>query len=383
MNYVVENFNVQLENINYVRTFKELKLRYDQHQEKLNDPAYRTRLEVNNTNASLFNNRFRTSDYDRDEEAWIEDDFDEDEESNLNELGTVSNSNEENNQQEPNHLDTFLEFKKASEDEAQNEDECASVFSPVKQKQMSNNNQSKSINIKINTTSLATSKSDESWSSPKSDSSNSPTTPINSPLNSRQKQTLVDYEYDSDEEENQERNGEENQAAIKNDQMKHDQVNNVEENTENCTNESHLNLEKSISNEESIVENGENHINNHQYQQEQKADNENNVNMNSNDHKIETTNGLVEENRLNANGEEEEVNKVQPSEVDLVEHNNHIHQISEEQLTNNHINDFNNHETLESKLITTANHINDENKSPLSPLSSTEPATKRARLSNS
>lgn len=44
MTYVVENFYHILENINYVRTFKDLKLRYEQHKEKVNDQFTRSRL---------------------------------------------------------------------------------------------------------------------------------------------------------------------------------------------------------------------------------------------------------------------------------------------------------------------------------------------------
>ena len=44
MTYVIETFYAELENFNYVRTFKDLKLRYDQHKEKLNDPLNRSRL---------------------------------------------------------------------------------------------------------------------------------------------------------------------------------------------------------------------------------------------------------------------------------------------------------------------------------------------------
>ena len=38
MVYVIENFYNQLENLTYVRTFKDLKLRYDQHKERMNEP---------------------------------------------------------------------------------------------------------------------------------------------------------------------------------------------------------------------------------------------------------------------------------------------------------------------------------------------------------
>lgn len=44
MVYVIESFYPRLESLTYVKTFKELKLRYDQHKDRLNDPIGRTRL---------------------------------------------------------------------------------------------------------------------------------------------------------------------------------------------------------------------------------------------------------------------------------------------------------------------------------------------------
>lgn len=44
MNYTVESFYPFLESINYVKTFKDLKLRYEQHKERLNDQFNRSRL---------------------------------------------------------------------------------------------------------------------------------------------------------------------------------------------------------------------------------------------------------------------------------------------------------------------------------------------------
>lgn len=44
MTYVIENFYNELENFNYVRTFKDLKLRYDQHKEKPIEQVNRSRL---------------------------------------------------------------------------------------------------------------------------------------------------------------------------------------------------------------------------------------------------------------------------------------------------------------------------------------------------
>ena len=44
MTYVIESFYGDLENFTYVRTFKDLKLRYDQHKEKQSDPINRARM---------------------------------------------------------------------------------------------------------------------------------------------------------------------------------------------------------------------------------------------------------------------------------------------------------------------------------------------------
>jgi len=44
MNYVIETFYVDLEKLNYVRTFKDLKLRYDQNKEKPASQDSRSRL---------------------------------------------------------------------------------------------------------------------------------------------------------------------------------------------------------------------------------------------------------------------------------------------------------------------------------------------------
>ena len=44
MTYVIENFYKDLEQLNYVKTFKDLKLRYEQLKEKQNDSINRSRL---------------------------------------------------------------------------------------------------------------------------------------------------------------------------------------------------------------------------------------------------------------------------------------------------------------------------------------------------
>jgi len=79
-NHVVENFSTTLNKITYVKTFKALKLRYDQHQDRLKD---RANIEpVSSLLRSNTANRFRRDEraLDEDEEMWFnedEDDLDE------------------------------------------------------------------------------------------------------------------------------------------------------------------------------------------------------------------------------------------------------------------------------------------------------------------
>jgi len=76
----VENFSPTLDKITYVQTFKALKLRYDQHQDRLKD---RNSLDSNGVSSILRNasNRFRRDEraMDEDEELWFNDDDCEDE----------------------------------------------------------------------------------------------------------------------------------------------------------------------------------------------------------------------------------------------------------------------------------------------------------------
>lgn len=76
--HVVENFSKQLEAINYVQTFKALKLRHEQHQAKLKD---RDRSTLDSVPSILRNSRYRRDQrqLDEDEEMWFneEEDFDE------------------------------------------------------------------------------------------------------------------------------------------------------------------------------------------------------------------------------------------------------------------------------------------------------------------
>jgi len=79
--HVVENFSPTLDKITYVQTFKALKMRYDQHQDRLKD---RGGLENNGVPTILrqANSRFRRDDrqLDEDEEMWFNDDEDFDDE---------------------------------------------------------------------------------------------------------------------------------------------------------------------------------------------------------------------------------------------------------------------------------------------------------------
>jgi len=79
--HVVENFSPTLDKITYVQTFKALKMRYDQHQDRLKD---RGGLENNGVSTILrqANSRFRRDDrqLDEDEELWFNDDEDFDDE---------------------------------------------------------------------------------------------------------------------------------------------------------------------------------------------------------------------------------------------------------------------------------------------------------------
>lgn len=78
--HVVENFSPTLDKITYVQTFKALKLRYDQHQDRLNS---KTSLDNNGVSSILrqTNNRFRRDErqMDEDEELWFNDEDCEDE----------------------------------------------------------------------------------------------------------------------------------------------------------------------------------------------------------------------------------------------------------------------------------------------------------------
>ncbi|XP_043671052.1 serine/threonine-protein phosphatase 4 regulatory subunit 3 isoform X1 [Vespula pensylvanica] len=81
--HVVENFSKELEAIDYVQTFKALKLRYEQHQDKLKDRDRTTldRYMYSSVPSILRNSRYRRDQrqLDEEEEMWFreEEDFDE------------------------------------------------------------------------------------------------------------------------------------------------------------------------------------------------------------------------------------------------------------------------------------------------------------------
>jgi len=91
--HVVENYSPTLDKITYVQTFKALKMRYDQHQDRLKD---RGGLESNGVSSILrqANTRFRRDDrqMDEDEELWFNDDEDFEEENGVS--GSVSSASQ-------------------------------------------------------------------------------------------------------------------------------------------------------------------------------------------------------------------------------------------------------------------------------------------------
>lgn len=207
LNYVVETFmKDNLENITYVKTFKELKLRYEQSKEKLNDSLSRTMLSNEGTPAIFrtraSSDRFRPEpiDFDRDEDAWIEEDEEEAEANNSNgeskstpsvqaaqSAGNNSFNDESASTTGDTNLDKFLELKKAKEADKDSED--ALIFTPVRSPIT---NGSKSININIKSTIVNGGNNKHL--------ANILETPSNSPINAR-KFALVDYGSDSDEDE--------------------------------------------------------------------------------------------------------------------------------------------------------------------------------------
>lgn len=200
MVYVVENFNEKLDAITYVKTFRDLKTRYDQHKDKLNELS-RTRLNSSETTPSISRTRSdRYQDrleFDKDEDAWIEDDDDELKENkneNLNPQINSSSSSNSNDESNENNFESYLDMKKSkciNLDE--NED---TLFSPAKSisppsspNSPVSRKTSKSISIKISSSSVKTIVESELT---RIESVPSP--------NSQRKHALVDYEDDSEDE---------------------------------------------------------------------------------------------------------------------------------------------------------------------------------------
>lgn len=204
MSYIVENFNSEIEKINYVRTFKDLKLRYEQHKEKLNDQLLsRSRLSSNDTvggTPSIYrtrasNDRHRDRlDFDKEEDAWIEDDDEdiESRESNQNSISpigilssslsssstsssisnqSVSNNSNSNDEQVSNdhQIESFLEFKK-SQNQLNIDENEDTLFSPAKSgsslssvsSTSSLSSSPKSISIKISSSTTLTLRNNKS-----------------------------------------------------------------------------------------------------------------------------------------------------------------------------------------------------------------------------
>ncbi|CAD6240909.1 GSCOCG00008994001-RA-CDS [Cotesia congregata] len=86
--HVVENFSKELEAIDYVQTFKALKSRYEQHQDKLKD-----------RDRATLESRYRRDQrqLDEDEEMWFNEEEDFDEDSKSQQQQTVLNNNTANN----------------------------------------------------------------------------------------------------------------------------------------------------------------------------------------------------------------------------------------------------------------------------------------------
>jgi protein phosphatase-4 regulatory subunit 3 len=72
--HVMENYSHLLDQINYVQTFKALRLRYEQNQDRVKERV----TGVDNVPALLRNNRFRRDprQVDEEEEMWFNDDDD-------------------------------------------------------------------------------------------------------------------------------------------------------------------------------------------------------------------------------------------------------------------------------------------------------------------
>ncbi|CAF0822269.1 unnamed protein product [Brachionus calyciflorus] len=199
--YIVENFYQDLESINYVKTFRDLKQRYDQHKERLSDHLSRSRLNssestsLSSCNTPSFHRTKNSIDrfhdrleFDKEDDAWIEDDDENNEKrsdnsnsyksnehidfqsnSSSSSSSTSSSSSSTNilNDHDQDHslsqFETYLEMKKAQNQVNLNENEDT-LFSPAKNATSSSNSAqsinrktcsiSKTISIKISSNSL-------------------------------------------------------------------------------------------------------------------------------------------------------------------------------------------------------------------------------------
>ena len=113
----METYSKDFENINYVKTFKELKLRYDQSKDRLTE-LNRSRSSSENNTPSLFratsNDRFKPEriDFDKDEDSWIEED--DDEIDSKIEASAHNLAHNSFNDDTENNIDYFVDFKKTS-----------------------------------------------------------------------------------------------------------------------------------------------------------------------------------------------------------------------------------------------------------------------------
>ena len=73
ISHVIENYYNNLSQVNYVQTFRQMKLKYDQNQDRLKD-----RTAIESVPALLRNTRFRRDprQLDEEEEMWFNDDDD-------------------------------------------------------------------------------------------------------------------------------------------------------------------------------------------------------------------------------------------------------------------------------------------------------------------
>ncbi|KAK6635908.1 hypothetical protein RUM43_007176 [Polyplax serrata] len=167
--HVVENYGKLLDDIEYVQTFKSLKLRYDQHQDGLKD---RDRSTLDSVPSILRNSRYRRDQrqLDEQEDMWFNEDDDSDE--------VIPFSSDIITKK----MDTELD----------------SIGKIIDAKKTDGNNHTKLVN---NTRTSGILNNNATGGSPLSPNSNSNSNTSDSKTSSLFKRGLVDYEGDSDEEE--------------------------------------------------------------------------------------------------------------------------------------------------------------------------------------